>query len=76
LIPPTGSTFPRSVISPVIATSFSTGIFVTAEKSDAAIVMPAEGPSFGMAPSGTWMWMSYFSWKFGSASNISARLRT
>ena len=40
------------------------------------MVMPADGPSFGIAPSGTWMWMSNFSWKFGSASYISARLRT
>ena len=40
------------------------------------MVMPADGPSFGIAPSGTWMWMSNFSWKLGSASYISARLRT
>ena len=24
------------------------------------IVIPAEGPSFGMAPSGTWIWTSLF----------------
>ena len=25
------------------------------------IVMPADGPSFGMAPAGTWMWRVFFS---------------
>ena len=62
-MPPTGRTLPRSVISPVIATSLRTGISVTAEKSDIAMVIPAEGPSLGIAPSGTWIWMSNFSWK-------------
>ena len=28
-----------------------------------AIVMPADGPSFGIAPSGTCTWMSIFEWK-------------
>jgi hypothetical protein len=46
---------PRSVISPVIATSRRTGILVSAETSVVAMVMPADGPSFGMAPSGTWI---------------------
>ncbi len=34
------------MISPVIATSERTGILVKAETSDAAIVIPADGPSF------------------------------
>ena len=55
LSPPMGSTLPRSVISPVIATSRLTGLLVNAEISAVAMVMPAEGPSFGIAPAGTWM---------------------
>ena len=53
LRPPIGSTNPRSVTSPVIATSWRTGIRVSAETSAVAMVMPADGPSFGIAPSGT-----------------------
>jgi len=53
LTPPIGSTSPRSVISPVIATSRRTFRCVKAEIIAVAIVMPAEGPSFGIAPSGT-----------------------
>ena len=58
--PPMGSTLPRSVISPVIATSRLTGRFVRAEIRAVATVIPAEGPSLGMAPAGTWMWISSF----------------
>ena len=57
LMPPTGSTLPRSVISPVMAVFLRTLRCVRAEAIEVAIVMPAEGPSFGVAPSGTWMWM-------------------
>ena len=53
-----GSTRPRSVTSPVMATSGRTGIPVSAETSAVVIVTPALGPSLGTAPSGTWMWMS------------------
>ncbi len=60
LSPPTGRTLPRSVISPVMAVSFFMGIFVRAEVSATAMVIPAEGPSLGMAPSGTWTCTSYF----------------
>jgi hypothetical protein len=28
------------------------------------IATPAEGPSFGTAPSGTWIWMSFFGEEF------------
>ena len=57
-MPPTGSTCPRSVISPVIATSSRTGTPVSSETSAVVIAVPADGPSFGTAPAGTWMWMS------------------
>ena len=53
LRPPIGSTRPRSVISPVIATSLAHRDRAAAPTTSAvAIVMPADGPSFGMAPSG------------------------
>ena len=55
-----GSTRPRSVISPVIATSLRTGMRNSADASAVAIVTPADGPSLGIAPSGKWMWMSTF----------------
>ncbi|EDP73037.1 membrane-associated protein [Hydrogenivirga sp. 128-5-R1-1] len=58
--PPTGRTLPLSVISPVIATSALTGSSVNNEHIAVAIDIPAEGPSFGIAPAGTWTWTSYF----------------
>src|SRR5579863_7705651 len=58
--PPIGSTSPRSVISPVMATSERTGILVSVETSAVHIPMPALGPSFGVAPSGMCRWMSCF----------------
>src|SRR2546426_247632 len=54
LRPPIGSTRPRSVSSPVIATSWRAGRRHSSDASAAAIVIPAEGPSFGTAPAGTW----------------------
>ena len=48
--PPMASTRPRSVISPVIATSPRTGMPVSALTIAVAIAMPADGPSFGVAP--------------------------
>ena len=48
-----GKTLPRNVISPVMATSLRTGIWVKAEIKAVAMVTPAEGPSLGMAPAGT-----------------------
>ena len=53
--PPIGSTRPRRVISPVMATSLRTGVPVRAEMSAMVTVMPAEGPSLGTAPSGKWI---------------------
>jgi len=37
---------------------------------------PAEGPSFGVAPSGTWTWMSRWPNKGGSMPKATARERT
>ena len=53
LSPPTGSTLPLSVTSPVIAIFLLTAFPVRAEAIAVAIVIPAEGPSFGVAPAGT-----------------------
>ena len=55
LIPPTGSTLPRRVISPVMARLAFTFRWVKAEAKEVAIVIPADGPSLGIAPSGTWI---------------------
>src|SRR5438067_1611981 len=41
--PPIGSTLPRSVISPVIATSLRVGTRASADTSAVASVMPADG---------------------------------
>ena len=57
--PPMGRTRPRSVISPVMATLLFTGTRVSAEIIAVAVVMPAEGPSFGIAPSGKWICRSF-----------------
>ena len=38
--------------------------------------MPAEGPSFGVAPSGTWTWTSQCCWKLSSMPSTPARLLT
>ena len=39
------------------------------------MVTPAEGPSLGIAPAGTWTWMSDFSKKSGAMPSSSARDR-
>ena len=52
LMPPTGSTRPRSVISPVIATSLRIGLPVSSDAIATNMVTPADGPSLGMAPAG------------------------
>ena len=51
--PPIGSTTPLRVTSPVIATSLFTGISVIADTIEVTMAIPADGPSFGVAPSGT-----------------------
>ena len=74
--PPMGSTRPRSVISPVMATSLRTGMPVITETMAVTMATPAEGPSFGVAPSGTCTWMSRLS-KTGGLTPIDvARERT
>ena len=71
LMPPTGSTFPLNVISPVIATPLRRGCFLSAESIEDTMVMPADGPSFGTAPSGTCTWMSFLSNSSGVSPAIS-----
>ena len=51
--PPMGSTRPRSVTSPVIPTVSFTLRPVNRLIKAVVIVMPALGPSLGMAPAGT-----------------------
>ncbi len=51
--PPIGNTRPRKVISPVMAMSERTGTLVNVDTSAVHIAIPALGPSFGVAPSGT-----------------------
>src|SRR5208282_532414 len=58
LTPPTRKTRPRRLISPVIAIRKRTHFLVINDASAATIATPALGPSFGVAPAGTWMWMS------------------
>lgn len=50
-----GPTLPVSESSPVIATSDLGGLPVAMERREEAIAIPADGPSFGVAPSGTCM---------------------
>ena len=42
------------------ATLARAGMRVSADTSAVHIPMPALGPSLGVAPSGTWMWISNF----------------
>eukprot|EP00966_Prymnesium_polylepis_P203156 4706356-Prymnesium_polylepis.1 len=48
-----GRTLPVSESSPVIARSARGGVAVASESSAVTIVTPADGPSLGVAPSGT-----------------------
>jgi hypothetical protein len=73
LIPPIGSTRPRSVISPVIAMSSRAGRPVRIEAIAVRTVTPAEGPSLGCAPAGTCTWMSFLSNSAGSIPMSEAR---
>ncbi len=58
LTPPIGNTFPRNVISPVIANPSVTDLSDNSETRAVSIPTPADGPSFGVAPAGTWIWIS------------------
>ena len=53
LIPPTGNTCPVRVSSPVIASGRLMRSLRASDTRAVAIVMPALGPSLGVAPSGT-----------------------
>ena len=75
LRPPIGSTRPRSVTSPVIAMVWRTGMRSSALAIAVAIVMPALGPSLGIAPSGKWTWTSILFWKSFDRPNVPARER-
>src|SRR5208283_3230447 len=60
LSPPMGRTLPLNVTSPFMAISFLTALPVSADAMAVAIVIPADGPSFGIAPAGTWICRSTF----------------
>ena len=75
LTPPIGMIRPRKVISPVIARCERTGRPVSNEARDTAMVIPADGPSLGIAPAGTWMCRSQFSKKSAGIPRRSARER-
>ena len=64
--PPIGKTLPLRVISPVIPTEFLTFMSVKADTILVTIATPADGPSLGVAPSGTCTWTSSFSISKGS----------
>jgi hypothetical protein len=49
---------------------------VISETSAMNMATPALGPSFGIAPAGTWMWMSFFSKRLASMPNAAARFFT
>jgi hypothetical protein len=63
------------VISPVIAMFWRTGMRSSADTMAVAIVMPALGPSLGIAPSGKWTWMSTLVWKSRARPKLSERER-
>ena len=59
LSPPIGSTWPVSVISPVIATSARTSRPVSSDASAVPSRPRRSGRPWGSRPAGTWMWMSW-----------------
>ena len=73
--PPTGSTAPRRVASPVIARVGSTLRPVRRDTIAVSMVTPALGPSFGIAPEGTWMCTSVLSNTSGSIPNSAEAAR-
>ena len=74
--PPIGKTLPLSVTSPVIPTQWSTFLPLKVEIIAVAIVIPADGPSLGIAPSGTWICKSLCLKTSGLISNFSAFVLT
>ncbi len=55
LTPPISKTLPLKVTSPVMPTLLLTETLVRAETRAVVMAIPAEGPSLGTAPSGTWI---------------------
>ncbi len=55
LYPPIGMTLPRSVISPVMAMSCFATFPLSIDTIAVVMVTPADGPSLGIAPAGTWI---------------------
>lgn len=55
-------TLPVRDTSPVIARFCLIGLFIASESKAVMIVQPADGPSLGVAPSGTCKWMEFW-WK-------------
>jgi hypothetical protein len=49
---------------------------VRTDTMEVAMATPADGPSFGVAPSGTWTWKSRFSNSVGFRPKEGARDRT
>mmetsp|Transcript_11486 Transcript_11486/g.29395 ORF Transcript_11486/g.29395 Transcript_11486/m.29395 type:complete len:206 (-) Transcript_11486:1958-2575(-) len=68
--PPTGSTVPVSVTSPVMAVSLRHIRPVSTEVNAVTSVTPADGPSFPTAPSGKWMCRSMPSIKLAPSSRL------
>ena len=52
------------------------GVLVISETRVVTMVTPAEGPSFGMAPAGTWIWRSTWLLKSSSKPTLAAFDRT
>ncbi|MNE40084.1 hypothetical protein D3C80_1340730 [compost metagenome] len=59
-----------------MAMSLRIGMPVRTETMATVMAAPAEGPSLGVAPSGTCTWMSVFSNTGGLTPKASERLRT
>ena len=59
-----------------MATSRRTGMPVITNTIAVTMATPADGPSFGVAPSGTCTWMSFLSNLGGSMPKATARMRT
>lgn len=72
--PPMGRTSPRSVISPVIAMSGLSGMSRSKLTIAVYIAQPADGPSLGTAPAGTWMCKSILFSRLGSMPNFAMRV--
>ena len=50
-----------------MAKSGRTGLLSASESREVMIAHPALGPSLGVAPAGTWMWMAFSEKKLGGA---------